>query len=404
MAEATLPDHLVRPHIRPFQTIPVPNKQTGQVLAGVRNPSGISQGVVAVDPRMLPLLNLFQGERTLPELSEGTKAPLDMLEGLAKALDQAGLIWGPTMDQLERDAMAPVRTRGALPVGAAAAFGGTAEEVRESLHSLLESAEDPELESPVLGIVAPHLDRERGGQNYAAAYRAVSQTSPAPERVVILGTNHFGLGDGVVMTRLAFDTPLGRLEPDTAILDALEAKLGNRLFKDEVDLLAEHSIQLHSVWVKHLFPSARVVAALIPDPMRPMIDDSDARASAADFAPALRDILASAPGRTLVISSADLTHAGLPFGDGQPVDEEREKQIEAHDRAMLSSYCSGTADQFLADMMAHRNATRWCSVGNMWTARVVTGATPELLQLRASIDENRTTLVSSAAIALLETT
>ncbi len=370
------------------------------MLAGLRNPSGISQALVGIHPQMLPLVTMLQGERTLEEIAAATKAPADVLTNLVQRLDEAGLLWGPTMERLEREAMATIRQSGAMPVGAAAAFGETAQAASTTLIELLASAEDPELGVDVLGIVAPHLDRQRGGENYAAAYKALEGRA-APDRVVILGTNHFGLGDGVVMTRLGFETPLGRLEPDAVVLATLERTFGDRLFKDEIDLLAEHSVQLHSTWVRHLFPHSKVVAALVPDPTRPMIDESGARVATREFAQGLRKALTDVGGSTIFIASADLSHVGLPFGDQAAVDESRAGQVEAHDRAMLASYCSNEPDAFLSEMAGHRNPTRWCSLGNMWAVRTASGAGAELLQYRVSLDEKRTTLVSSAAIALL---
>ncbi|MDA0802690.1 MAG: AmmeMemoRadiSam system protein B [Planctomycetota bacterium] len=400
MSETTIPDHLLRPHVRPFQTVPVPHKESGQMLAGLRNPSGISAALVGIHPQMLPLVTMFQGERTVEEIAAVTKAPLEVLTNLVSQLDEAGLMWGPTMERLERETMAKVSAAGAMPVGAAAAFGATQDEARATMQGLLSSADDPELGASVIGLVAPHLDRTRGGDNYAAAYKAFEGLA-APDRVVILGTNHFGLGDGVTMTRHGFDTPLGRVEPDQGVLAALDATFGDRLFKDEIDLVAEHSIQLHTVWVKHLFPSARVVAALLPDPNRAMIDDSGARVATREFVEGLRAAIASAAGTNYVVASADLSHVGVPFGDQAGVDEERAGQVEAHDRAMLSTFCDQAPDEFLAEMAENRNPTRWCSVGTMWAARAAMGCRAELLQYRASIDEQRTTLVSSAAVALL---
>ncbi len=400
MSDSATPDHLLRPHVRPFQTVPVPHKESGQVLAGLRNPSGISPALVGIHPQMLPLVTMLQGERTVDEIAAATKAPPEVLKNLVDRLDEAGLLWGPTMERLEREAMTAIRENGAMPIGAAAAFGDTAEAAAAALTELLATADDPELGTAVLGIVAPHLDRQRGGENYAAAYKALVGLQP-PDRVVILGTNHFGLGDGVVMTRLAFETPLGRLEPDAAVLGTLERTFGDRLFKDEIDLLAEHSIQLHSTWVRHLFPSAKVVAALLPDPTRPMIDESGARVATREFADGLRKALAEAGGTTIFIASADLSHVGLPFGDQAAVDEDRAGQVEAHDRAMLASYCANDPDTFLSEMAGHRNPTRWCSLGNMGAVRTASGGTAELLQYRVSLDEKRTTLVSSAAMALL---
>ena len=236
---------------------------------------------------------------------------------------------------------------------------------------------------------------------YAAAYRSlVGMKSPA--RVVILGTNHFGQGDGVIMSRLGFDTPFGRAMPDATLVDALVASLGDRLLKDEMDHVGEHSVQLQLPWVKHLFPDAPIVCALIPDPNAPMLSDDGARVSFAEFSAALREALARAPGRTLVIASSDLSHVGPGFGDPRPVDEAQQDEIERHDRAMLGIFLEGDVQAFTGAFARSGNPTRWYSVGNMALAATVIGAeTIELIDYRQSIDPRRLSLVSSAAIAFV---
>ncbi|MDA1007781.1 MAG: AmmeMemoRadiSam system protein B [Planctomycetota bacterium] len=400
MTETTLPEHINRPHVRPFQGMPIEHKESGQTLVGLRNPSGITTGMVAVHPNLVQLISMMQGELTLAELAAKTKAPLEALTQLAQRLDEAGLVWGPTMEGFEKEMLREVRELGAIPLGAAGSFGADADKARETMSALLAAAEDAELGESVLGIVAPHLDLARGGSNYGAAYKSFEGLA-APDRVVVLGTNHFGLGDGVVMTRLGFDTPLGRVLPDESTLAALENYFGDKLFKDEIDIVAEHSIQLHTPWIKHLFPNAMIVAALLPDPTRAMIDESGARATTAEFAAVLRDILAKSKGRTLVISSADLSHIGPPFGDPALVDDARRSEVETFDRAMIASYCSQTADEFLKEMRGHNNVTRWCSLGNMWAARTIVDSDAELLQYQSALEPSRATMVSSAAIALV---
>jgi len=359
--------------------------------------------MMVVPPQALGLIHALQGEQTLEQLSEASKVPVEQLQQLVSNLDDSGLLWGPTFDRLEREAMERTRAAGAFPASGSKFAGDTREAASERIGSLLSEAEDAELGTGVLGIIAPHLDLERGGANYAAAYKVVAGAA-RPDRVIVLGTNHFGLGDGVVATRLGQDSPFGIIPSDPAIAGLLERALGDRLFKDEADFLGEHSVQFHIPWIAHTLPGVPVFAALVPDPMRAMIADDGARASFAEFRAALRDAIASVSGRTLVVSSADLSHVGPAFGDPGPVGAQVRKQVEEIDRGLLAEYASGDVEAFIQSVRGAGNATRWCSVGNMAVALSATEGTPELIQYGQSpesLDPQGTALITSAAMALM---
>jgi len=400
-AMSAAPEHLTRPHVRPFQ--PVGVERDKQVGVGLRDPMNLTGRMMVVPPQALGLIHALQGEQTLEQLSEASKVPVEQLQQLVSNLDESGLLWGPTFDRLEREAMERTRAAGAFPASGSKFAGDTREAASERIGSLLSEAEDAELGTGVLGIIAPHLDLERGGANYAAAYKVVAGAA-RPDRVIVLGTNHFGLGDGVVATRLGQDSPFGIIPSDPAIAGLLERALGDRLFKDEADFLGEHSVQFHIPWIAHTLPGVPVFAALVPDPMRAMIADDGARASFAEFRAALRDAIASVSGRTLVVSSADLSHVGPAFGDPGPVGAQVRKQVEEIDRGLLAEYASGDVEAFIQSVRGAGNATRWCSVGNMAVALSATEGTPELIQYGQSpesLDPQGTALITSAAMALM---
>ncbi len=399
-----LPPHHDRPHIRPFLPIGVQNDEK-KVLVALRDPSNLrgDGNAPVVPPEILPLIGMLQGEKSLEEITEATGAPREFLVQLVTALDEAGLLWGPNADRLEKAALERIRVAKAFPMGAAAAAGEKPEEANAAIRALIDGAEDPELEGELLGIVAPHLDYARGGAVYASAYRACIKDTKI-DRVVILGTNHFGLGDGIVMSTHGFSSPWGIFEPDAGVLGRLGGSLGDRLFKDELDHVAEHSISIHLPWIHTVFGRVPVVAALVPSPLRPMISDDGARVSFDEFVPALTDALKGDSGRTFFIASADLSHVGPSFGDSTPVGTEIRQQVERYDRALLATYLEGNMDSFLRKVGGDQNSQRWCSIGNMTAAKLITGALPELVQYGqtpADLDPNGQALVSSAAMGLV---
>jgi NAD(P)-dependent dehydrogenase (short-subunit alcohol dehydrogenase family) len=154
--------------------------------------------------------------------------------------------------------MDDIRARGAFPLPDEARQPQVAEQLKGFITERLAKAEDPEFDRPVVGIVAPHLDYGRGGENYAAAYKCFETAAKdLPDRIVVLGTNHFGhfaltgrllpLLKAAPAARLITTSSvmhkMGRIDFDN--LDGLksynpwtayaQSKLANLLFAYEVD-------------------------------------------------------------------------------------------------------------------------------------------------------------------------
>jgi len=420
-----LPEHIRRPQVRRFVPEVHPAKakdQQGQeseiAVLVLKDPLRLSaqpfmlpmpapapQQVQAQVQQWLGFMAALDGDSHLEEVFERLKVPVEAQEQLVQVvqrLDETGLLWGPTSEGMERAKLDAIRKAGKLALAEEARKPELAAQLKAFIVDQLAKADDPEFGSPVVGIVAPHLDYGRGGANYGAAYKCLETgAKERPDRVVVLGTNHFGIGDGVVVAEFGFETPFGDVRPDAALLERLRDAFGDRLFKDQIDMTGEHSVALQLPWIQHLYGDVPVLAALVPDPNLPMISDDGARVGTKEFAAALKSILSQAGGRTLVISSADLSHVGPQFGDRAPVDQRRRHEVEEHDRTMLGEFIAGP-DRLVEQMSRKGNPNRWCSVGNMYVAALcVPHATREMVRYDQSVDPQGATMVTSAALALL---
>jgi hypothetical protein len=399
MSLESLPEHIRRPHLRPVQ--PQTLIREGKAFVALRDPVMVSRQMVILPLQAVGVLQHFRGERSLAEIADQLKGDLSQFVALAERLDQIGLLWGPTFERMEADLRQRLRARGAFPPNLSKTMGADATECRGAIERYFRETESPDLEAPAAGIVAPHLDYARGWPNYAAAYSCLRDLD-APQRVVILATNHFGLGDGVVLSELGFESPMGRCPADQAVVAGLLARLGEGLIADHLDHMAEHSVELHLPWLQYAFGDVPVVAALLPDPLAPMIAEDGRRVTGAAYVEALRDVLREVGGRTLFVASSDLSHVGMQYGEPRPVDEQRRIDVERHDREMLANFLTGDAETFLAGFQWNRNPTRWCSIGNMTALlMLVQPDAVELIDYRQAFDEKGIALVSSAAIAVI---
>ncbi len=394
----SLPEHIQRPHIRPIQPIPV--TKDGQKFLALRDPQMLQPQTMVIPAPAIRALQEMQGLKPVDQIATALRCEVSQVVDLAQGLDRLGLLWGPTFEELEKKALEDIRSEGFFGIQVSASLGDTEAAARERIEAFFADTEDPDLLAIPKAIVAPHLDYDRGWPNYAAAYYCVRDATP-PDRVVVLGTNHFGLGDGVVFTECGFTSPLGRSPSDPEITGRIVEQLGRPVIVDQLDFKAEHSIELHLPWIQYCFGQVPVVAALIPDPISPLSQDDGERITGESFVEALTTALDAVGGTTFFIASSDLSHVGPQFGEPRPVDQQRRFDVEKHDREMMAKYLGGDASDFIEAMRWNKNPTRWCSVGNMAALlQLVQPESVELIDYRQACDDKGVALVSSAAMAL----
>lgn len=433
-----------KPTLRKVRGFPFPvqtpdGKQ--QVLLGLADAQQISPKMVVTQPAFQAVLPLMDGSRDIDqivaEVGRGLQRP--MLEQFVAQLDDAGLITGPKHDELVAELKANFDKTDHLPPGSTAQvadalvvqeFGQEATDEQKAEHgpaklremldkwidAALEKVENPAFDRLPKAVVAPHIDYPRGWYNYAQVYGRM-RVVDRPDRVVILGTNHFGESTGVCGCDKGFASPLGVCPVDAALVEKLRGRLGEKaeaLFRNRYDHENEHSIELHIPWIQHVLGAddqgnyPKVFAALVHDPIVNNGESYDGKGLDLDpFVEALRATLDELGGTTLVVSSADLSHVGPSFGDQQKLagDEgpgaEFRAKVASHDKEMLQMVSEKRMEDLIGSMAWQQNPTRWCSIGNMTaTIRAVDPERVELLNYAASMDPDGTAFVSSAAMAM----
>jgi AmmeMemoRadiSam system protein B len=106
----------------------------------------------------------------------------------------------------------------------------------------------------ITAIVCPHAGYMYSGPVAAFSYLALSEEK-APEVAVILCPNHTGLGSAVsLMGKGYWETPLGRLEIDSNLSDAI-FKASGMIDMDESAHVYEHSIEVQLPFLQYLYGS-----------------------------------------------------------------------------------------------------------------------------------------------------
>jgi len=162
----------------------------------------------------------------------------------------------------------------------------------ELKHQLDEMLANGAQELPVLGAVAPHA-----GYMYSAAVAAeVYACMPKRETYVIIGPNHHGLGAPVALSRESWKTPLGIVNGDLELADALA---GSIIDSDELAHRQEHSIEVQIPFLQVKFQEFMIL------PISMGLQDEE---TAAEVGELLGKALLRLGRSAAVIASSDFTH------------------------------------------------------------------------------------------------
>ncbi len=181
------------------------------------------------------------------------------------------------------------------PAVAGQFYPSDARSLNATLDAVLKDATAPGPEAPI-AIVAPHAGWVFSGQIAADAWRQTAGRQY--DTIVILGTNHTGVGYGriAVYPGSGFRTPLGVARVDTALAAAL-VKEDSDCSPDPSAHAKEHSIEVHVPFAQRLFPDAQLVAVVV---------GSEDAAVLTRFGRTLARLLQGR--RALIVASSDLSH------------------------------------------------------------------------------------------------
>ena len=169
----------------------------------------------------------------------------------------------------------------------------------------------PPLPSQV-GLILPHAGYRYSGPVAGAGFRALWRLG-RPERVVILGTNHTGLGGPLVIGGEGeWATPLGPLPVAEEL--ARELALATGAERADLPFLEEHSVEVQLPFLRHLFG---------PIPFVPAVVRSQNPRFCQEVGQALANALGHRP--VAVIASSDFTHY-----EPDPVAREKDRRALAH--------------------------------------------------------------------------
>jgi len=401
-----------RPRLRSLESFPV--RFEGRDYVCLRDPQNLGGPPVLLNQRQVFLVAHMDGEHTLRDIqlnfarAAGEILPVSQIEEVVRQLDECGFLESVSFQHRLAGLQAEFR---ALPARPALHAGGAYPADPQELLGAIEGhfghpdgpgAADAGLTRPPRGLVAPHIDFERGGPAYAHAYAALRGSTAT--RFIIFGTAHQPMARRFALTMKSFETPLGTAETDKHFVEGLAARLGPGYFDDEFAHRGEHSIEFQAVYLRYLFGRRRdfsIVPILVGSfhdflvgGRSPGLDIEVGR-----FVEAVRATLAKLPAETCMIAGADLAHVGRRFGDASGPTAALLRTVESEDRAFLERVAAGDAEGVYRSIAEDGDRRRVCGYPPTYMAlRCMDAPAGKVLHYRQWSDSQ--SAVTFAAVAV----
>ena len=300
----------------------------------------------------------------------------------------------------EKKEMNPIRKDGALYPALSERHSNS----DSQLHPCLKKAGLSNGVKELKGVIAPHIDFQRGGLCYAFAHREVWKNH-LPDCFIIFGTAHTLMKQPFSLTRKEFVTPLGALEVDQGLVDAIQSRYPDDLFMDEGVHRTEHSIEFQCVFLRYLYSESTPVR-IVPILSGSFHEAIERGVSPMELPPirqfvgAIKEAISSLGREVCYIASADLAHMGVQFGDRDGIGEYGLRILEEEDREMLSHAERVDGEEFFSSISRERDQRKICGLPAIYTMlKVIEAEEGKLLKYGQAFTPETQSVVSFASLA-----
>ena len=212
-------------------------------------------------------------------------------------------------------------------------YPGQPDALRRTLQSYLANAKKVELEGELKALISPHAGYAYSGPTAAYAYKQL-EDGPAFDTVAILSPVHQAYLGRFAVTRAAYyETPLGLVEVDADLVEAL----GKEVTLNRVGYDGEHSLEIQLPFLQYVLGSF----TLLPVMMGESLSSTGGRAACRELSTALAKLLRGR--KALIVASTDLSHL-YDYNDVVRHDKVMVELVERFDieelaRALIEGRC-----------------------------------------------------------------
>lgn len=407
---------MTHPQLRPVEAFPVQHE--GESFVCLRDPAGLADQPIFLNGVLTLLVSMMDGSKSLRDIQAeffrktGEILEFERLEEVVRQLDQFRYLESPSFRSYHEELVAQFRSASVRPaVHAGSAYESNPDALRQKIDTFFEPPDGPGpidtsgSNSPLRGLVSPHIDFHRGGPGYGFAYKALAE-NPGATRFIIFGTCHNVIQQRFALTEKDYDTPLGPARNARDFVKRLSGHLSKNYFLDEFAHRGEHSIEFQAICLKYLFGNREdleIVPILVGSfhdiflSDRRAADDPDIQ----EMVDAIRKTMRELPAGTCIIAGADLAHVGRRFGDAGGLSITDLERVEREDRRFLSLVESGEAEAVFQSIADDHDRRRVCGYPPIYmTLRCLAKTAGRLLQYRQWSDLETSAAVTYASLAL----
>ncbi len=406
----------VLPPLRLVEPVPVTVK--GERMICLTDPHGYVEDQMLLSPPAFFVAACLDGAHDVAAIQQefskafnGIEPPEQEILSVVNSLDEAGFLRTEAFVRLQERVENAFRARHTRPATLTGqAYPEAPEQLREWLaRFFVDDAGDDALQRitprdgrPLRGLVAPHIDFERGGNVYGAAYQHL-YASGKPDLVILFGVAHFGAETPLVLTRKDFETPLGTLRTDHDVVAQLEKVCPWDPYAAEMAHRMEHSLEFQAVMLAYLYGTDLPIVPILCAFPGADGEEGDAEKEAIDvFLDAFGAIVRDEGRNSTVIAAADLAHVGRRFGDDLDISEAIVADVRQRDMDALEHVKAVAPEKFYDAIMEDNNARHVCGLGSIYaTLKTLEGtvASGEMIKYDYAPDPMGG-IVSFAALAL----
>jgi MEMO1 family protein len=327
MSSSIAKDSKQYPVLRNLQFSPI--KQGEDQLIVLWDPSGLSKEKLVLPLNFFFIVQHFDGEHSLHDIGAlylkrfGEFLMPNKTEQLVADLEEKLFLEGPRTETARQQARSDYRQQ---PVRRAVFAGRSYEadggKLKKQIDGFFTSGEGPDFKPSenrgklIKGLVVPTYDLKQAGPVYAWGYKEL-QECQQPDVYVMIGTAHAGLENFFAVTDKDFETPLGVVQIDRAIVGRLK-ELVPECFEEEIAHQSEHAIEFQLPFLQTVLSKPFTMVPVLSSFSALSLNDPTVRKSVDRFLSALRDTIAAAGKTVCIIAAGELAHLGMRYGDSAP--------------------------------------------------------------------------------------
>lgn len=411
MTTGTAKDPKQYPILRNLQFSPIKEGEEQYIV--LWDPSGLSKEKLVLPLNYFFIIQHFDGDHSLHEIGAlylkrfGEFLMPGKVEQLVGDLEAKLFLEGDRTEGAKAQARHAYREAVVRPAGfAGKSYEADSGQLKKQIDGFFSSKEGPDFKPSankgklIKGLVVPTYELRQAGPIYAWAYKEL-QEAQQPDVLVIIGTAHAGLEGLFALTDKDFETPLGIVPVDRAIMDRLKA-LVPEYFEEDMAHLSEHSIEFQLPFVQtNTGASAAIPIVPILSSFSAMsLSDPSVRASVERLLTALREAI-SASGKTVcIIAAGELAHLGMRYGDSAPPTDFSFHRAMQYDLEMLKHVEDLKAEEFAGYIQKEKDQRRISGFSPIYCLlRLIEAEKGQVLRYDRGITDQYNSTVTYASMA-----